>query len=152
MTLSECITALQSMTNSVSFKMENGESLPPHFHITEVGLTTKHFIDCGKTIHKDEYVSFQLWYNDADLEHRLKPSKLLSIIQKSKDKLQLDDHEIIVEYQGETIQLYSLKVIDAGFVLVNKSTACLAQDQCIPSFVGLEMATQDSCCSGSNCC
>ncbi|MEX2380661.1 MAG: DUF6428 family protein, partial [Vicingaceae bacterium] len=28
----------------------NGELVPRHFHITEVGVIDKHFIDCGGTV------------------------------------------------------------------------------------------------------
>lgn len=31
------------------FKLENGNSVPEHFHVTEVGIITKDFIDCGGT-------------------------------------------------------------------------------------------------------
>ncbi len=32
---------------AVNFKLPDGSTLPPHFHVTELGLVTKHFIDCG---------------------------------------------------------------------------------------------------------
>jgi len=32
-----------------SFKLPEGTYLPAHFHMTEVGLVTKHFVDCGGT-------------------------------------------------------------------------------------------------------
>lgn len=43
---------------------------PAHFHITEMGLVTKNFIDCGNTIREEKLITFQVWYA-GDLEHRL---------------------------------------------------------------------------------
>jgi hypothetical protein len=45
-----------------------------HFHVTEVGLVTKNFIDCGGKVRNETVVNFQLW-NANDFEHRLKPKK-----------------------------------------------------------------------------
>ena len=68
-----------STTEKVNFELQNGTLVPEHFHVTEVGLVTKHFIDCGGTIRNEKVVNFQLW--DAnDFDHRLKPEKLLNII------------------------------------------------------------------------
>jgi hypothetical protein len=46
MKLSEVKTIL-GKTENVSFADENGNLIPSHFHITEVGVVVKHFIDCG---------------------------------------------------------------------------------------------------------
>lgn len=53
---------------------------PPHFHITEVGMSHKHFIDCGGTERKETKVNFQLWSSD-DIQYRLKPQKVINIIR-----------------------------------------------------------------------
>ena len=70
----------------VNFILPNGTIVPEHFHVTEVGLISKHFIDCGGTIRDENVVNFQLW-NANDTEHRLKPEKLLKIIHLSEVKL-----------------------------------------------------------------
>ena len=31
----------------LTFKLPNGTKIPSHFHVTEVGLITREFIDCG---------------------------------------------------------------------------------------------------------
>lgn len=142
---------------AVHFILEDGTSVPEHFHVTEVGLITKNFIDCGGTVRKETVVNFQLW--DAnDFEHRLKPQKLLNIIELSEKILGIEDFEIEVEYQAETIGKYDLDFNGNDFVLLNKKTACLAQDQCgIPSEkqkVKLSdiKIEQSSCTPGGNCC
>ena len=122
-----------SSLEKIVFILPNGTYVPEHFHVTEVGMITKNFIDCGGVIRTEKVVNFQLW-NADDFEHRLKPNKLLNIIQLSEEKLGIEDFEIEVEYQSNTIGKYDLEFNGKTFVLVNKTTACLAQDACgIPS-------------------
>jgi hypothetical protein len=45
MKLSE-IKKLDTLEN-VTFQLPDGTTVPEHFHVTEVGLITKNFIDCG---------------------------------------------------------------------------------------------------------
>ncbi|HLN96071.1 MAG TPA: DUF6428 family protein, partial [Flavobacterium sp.] len=70
----------------VNFMLPDGTFVPEHFHITEVGAVTKHFIDCGGTVRKENVVNFQLW-NADDYDHRLKPQKMLNIIALSEKVL-----------------------------------------------------------------
>lgn len=123
------IKAILPTLNNVEFKLDNGNFVPEHFHVTEVGIITRHFIDCGGTIRKDQVVNFQLW-NADDYDHRLKPAKLLAIIKLSEEKLGIEDAEIEVEYQNETIGKYDLDFDGSSFLLKNKATACLAREAC----------------------
>ena len=154
MKLSEIKTILPTLEN-VEFQLENGTFVPKHFHVTEVGQIIKNFIDCGGTIRTEKVVNFQLW-NADDFEHRLKPNKLLNIIQLSEEKLGMEDGEIEVEFQSETIGKYDLEFNGKHFILKNKQTACLAQDACgIPEAkVKVNLAdVGTSCCTpNSGCC
>lgn len=155
MKLSQIKTILKTV-EAVNFTLPNGTSVPEHFHVTEVGLITKNFIDCGGTVRKETVVNFQLW--DAnDFEHRLKPQKLLTIIELSEKVLGVEDFEIEVEYQDTTIGKYDLDFDGNDFVLLNKQTACLAQDQCgnpaEKQKVRLSDRTDEPCCApDGNCC
>lgn len=157
MKLSEIKGILPTLDN-VEFQLENGTFVPEHFHVTEVGQITKNFIDCGGVIRHEKVVNFQLW-NADDYEHRLKPKKLLHIIRLSEDKLGIEDSEIEVEYQSNTIGKYNLEFNGKTFLLKNKTTACLAQDACgIPpekekkNLADLT-SKQTSCCTpNSGCC
>jgi len=142
---------------SVNFKLENGIQVPEHFHVTEVGVVTKDFIDCGGTVRHEKVANFQLW--DAnDYEHRLKASKLLNIISLSEKVLGMEDLEIEVEYQAQTIGKYDLGYNGKNFILITKTTACLAPDKCsIPEVkekVQLKnLGTSGSVCTpGGGCC
>lgn len=154
MKLSEVKNILPTLEN-VEFQLENGTFVPEHFHVTEVGMITKNFIDCGGVIRNEKVVNFQL-LNADDFEHRLKPNKLLSIIKLSEEKLGIEDFEIEVEYQSETIGKYDLDFNGKNFVLKNKTTACLAQDACgIPSEkqkVNLAELKTSACKPNSGCC
>lgn len=153
MLLSQVKNVLKTI-ETVQFRFTDGTTVPEHFHVTEVGLVTKNFIDCGGTVRNETLVNFQLW--DAnDYEHRLKPQKLLNIIELSEKVLGIKDYEIEVEYQGATIGKYDLDFNGADFVLVNKKTACLALDQCgIPEEkIESSNKTTSSCCPpGGSCC
>ena len=46
MLISEFISILLK-TSDLEFRFQDGKSVPPHFHITEVGLVSKKFVDCG---------------------------------------------------------------------------------------------------------
>src|SRR5665648_35990 len=104
MKLSEIKTILKK-TDLIQFELPEGELVPGHFHVTEVGKVTKHFIDCGGSVRKEEVANLQLW-NANDYDHRLHPNKLLNIIELSEKVLKLGDLEIEVEYQGGTIGKY----------------------------------------------
>jgi hypothetical protein len=156
MKLSEIKTVLSTLDN-VTFVLPNGTYVPEHFHVTEVGLISKNFIDCGGTVRKETVVNFQLW-NANDLEHRLKPKKLLNIIALSEKILGIEDYEIEVEYQTETIGKYDLGFNGKDFTLLNKQTACLAEDECgIPQekqkIKLSEINNETNCCTpGGSCC
>lgn len=154
MKLSEVKTAL-STAEGVNFVLPNNEYVPGHFHVTEVGLVSKHFIDCGGTERVEEVVNFQLW-NANDYDHKLKPQKLLNIISLCERKLGFDsDLEVEVEYQAETIGKYNLGFNGKDFVLLAKQTACLASDACgVPALETTNTkAEAAACCTpGGGCC
>ena len=149
MKLSEIKKNLLNLEN-VQFLLPNLQLVPENFHVTEVGMISKKFIDCGGTVRQETVVNFQLW--DAnDYDHRLKPHKLLSIIELSEQKLGIEDYEIEVEYQDQTIGKYDLGFNGTQFLLVNKQTACLATEKCnIP--IAISETENTSCAPGGGCC
>ena len=153
MKLSSVKSLLQTL-EQISFQLPNGTLVPSHFHVTEVGKISKHFIDCGGTVRKEEVISFQLW-NANDYDHRLHPDKLLNIITLSEKILELEDLEIEVEYQGETIQKFGLEYAENAFQLTTKFTECLAEDACgIPAAKDKPRITLNvmGCDPNSGCC
>lgn len=121
-------------TAGLRIELPGGNSLPPHFHVTEVGRVTKSFIDCGGTARQSEACVLQTLVAD-DVDHRLVAGKLAGIL-KSSTQLGLDDGAPIeLEVQRETIGMYDLASVafeDDHVImkLAAKQTACLAPDSC----------------------
>lgn len=147
MKLSEIKNTLIQL-DKIAFMLPNGTLVPSHFHVTEIGKISKHFIDCGGTVRTENVINFQLWEAD-DYDHRIHPEKLVHIIELSEKVLGLEDLEIEVEYQGETIGKFGLDFDGVNFLLTTKQTNCLARENCgIP-----ELETETSSCEpGGTCC
>ena len=146
-----------SQLNRLGFRLPNGEMVPGHFHVTEVGKVTKHFIDCGGRVRRESRVNFQLW-EAQDHDHRLHPEKLAHIIKLSQKALGITDAlEVEVEYQGKTIGKYGLDFDGTQFLLTPTTTDCLAKDQCgvpeaKPKRQLSQMAAPACCDPDSRCC
>lgn len=156
MNLSAFKAALNTL-DQVTFSLPGGELVPPHFHVTEVGLVQRHYVDCGGTERKESSIVFQL-FTATDYDHRLSAEKLKGILELSEKKLALADAEIHIEYQGRTIEKYGVEFANGQFNLQTTLTDCLAKDKCgIPEvkpklrLSAVAMATKD-CTPGSGCC
>lgn len=157
MKLSEFKNRLENV-ETFSIQLYNGKTIPAHFHITEMGLQTKNFIDCGNTIREEKLITFQVWLA-ADLYHRLAPTKVLKIIEASRKLTGDQDLELEVEYQvSETIGKFGLDFKKGKFILTPKETTCLAQDHCgipvekIKTKIGALKEKVSCCTPESNCC
>ena len=136
---------------TVVFQFPDGELVPSHFHVTEVGLFSKHFIDCGGTKRHEQIANFQLW-SANDVDHRLAPDKFAKIIELGEAAFSyladLGDLEVEVEYQSDTIGKYGLDFDGTNFLLTSKQTDCLAKDKC-----GINLEVVGNCCDpSSGCC
>ena len=150
MKLSELKKELSSMAE-INFVLPNGAKVPSHFHVTEVGQVTKNFIDCGGTVRNEKVVNFQLWEAN-DFDHRLAPKKLIDIIALSEKVLGIEDSEIEVEYQGETIGKYGIEFNGKELLLTSTQTNCLAQDKCGKPPEKLKVNLKDLSSSSTSCC
>lgn len=156
MQLSEVKKALSQLDN-IAFQLPDRSLVPTHFHVTEVGKISKHFIDCGGTVRTENVANFQLW-NANDYNHRLHPEKLVKIIELSEKVLAMEDLEVEVEYQADTIGKFGLEFDGTNFLLTSKQTDCLAKENCgIPQekqkLSLANMPTKaNSCAPGSGCC
>ncbi len=153
MKISEMKAALNGLA-AVRFRLPDGTALPAHFHVTEVGRVSKHFIDCGGVERRETVANFQLW-EAGDYDHRLAPQKFLHILQLSEKLLGSQDLAIEVEYQQATIGKFGLAFDGTDFQLTAKQTACLAQDACgIPAAgsYALPQLQLAGCTPGGGCC
>ena len=146
-----------SSTEKISFQLENKETIPEHFHITEIGVIDKKFIDCGGKFRTEKVINFQLWHA-YDFNHRLSTQKVIDIISIAEKELLIEDLDIEVEYQKSTIGKYDLGFNGQRFILETKTTACLAEDNCGIPQEKLKVSLSNlgnnvsSCSPNSGCC
>ncbi len=140
------------------FILPDGDEIPAHFHITEVGHVAKRFIDCGGKVHdKTDTCLLQAWVSDDDPDHRLKAGTFAKILQLGDQVLPHDDIEVEVEYEDCAISQYP--IASAKFTgefialqLRDKHTDCLAKERCGINGEGCgksetaEAETAASCC------
>ena len=154
MKINEVKQALNNL-EQLQFILPDGSFVPAHFHVTEIGAITRHFIDCGGVERIEKKINFQLW-EDVDYDHRLAPGKLLKIIDLAEEKLGLGNFEVEVEYQRETIGKFGIEFDGGHFLLTNTKTDCLAKDNCgIPTQkprIKMSELSGNSCAPGSGCC
>jgi hypothetical protein len=155
------LSALKQALNTVSelrFRLPNGNFVASHFHVTEIAVIKKDFIDCGGTLRSEQKLGFQLWQAE-DYDHRLAPTKLLNIIEIAELTFDVPNAEIEIEYQGATIEKYGLVFNQGYFQLLSLKTDCLAQDKCgIPQakpkikLADLQSNVSACCSPESGCC
>jgi hypothetical protein len=122
----------------VNFELKDGNKVPSHFHVTEMGIVTKHFMDCGGVVRNEKVASLQLW-DSSDFEHRLSPGKLLKIMSKTEAMLGMEDLDIEVEYQSGTVGKYGLDF---------NGTSAKGK---MPDLIEVE-GKGDCCVPGGGCC
>lgn len=142
-----------SPNHALQFVLPDGDQIPAHAHITEVGRVDKTFLDCGATIRKVSTLCLQAWVAD-DVDHRLPAGRLAEIIDRAAPILGSDDLEVEVEYEECVISQFPLESINSVgdtviLTLSTKHTDCLAKEICLPPAL---QSNSDSNCTGTGCC
>jgi hypothetical protein len=134
------------------FVLPDGDSIPAHAHVTEVGHVAKNFIDCGGVIGRKETALLQT-HVGLDTDHRLRSDRFAKILQLGERVLPHNDLEVEVEYDCCVVAQYPvIAVRSAGdhldIVLGKRRTQCLAQER------RKETLAPDACCAPavSACC
>lgn len=142
MTLAELLNVLNSdPTASLHWMLPDGDFVPSHFHVTEVGRVQKDFIDCGGTTRSVTTCQVQLWVA-SDTDHRLTAGKFASILTMAAPLLKSEMLSVEVEYEGAVVSQYPLAGVERTlrgllFHLGGKHTECLAPDRCgVPGVAG----------------
>jgi hypothetical protein len=133
------------------FFLPDGDSIPAHAHVTEVGHVLKSFIDCGGVTGKSESVVLQT-HVGQDIDHRLSSGAFGTILKLGGRVLPHERLEVEVEYDCCVVAQYPiLEVKPAGdhldVILGKRQTQCLAQER-------RKAAMADSCCgtATASCC
>lgn len=117
------------------FLLPDGDAIPAHFHITEVGHVAKRFVNCGGTVHDSLETCLLQTYVAGDLEHRLDGATFTKILDLGKAVLPGDDLEVEVEYDCCVTAQYPIASAQASrehldFQLEARHTDCLATEKC----------------------
>jgi Family of unknown function (DUF6428) len=134
MKLFDLRAALEKHPNSVArFVLPDGDHIPSHAHVTEVGHVVKNFIDCGGVTGKTETVLLQA-HVGRDTDHRLRSGRFAKILQLGQRIVPHDRLEVEVEYDCCVVTQYPvLEVNEAGehldLILGKRQTQCLAQER-----------------------
>src|SRR3954454_16650584 len=98
MKLSDLRAVLEKRPNTLPrFVLPDGNFIPAHAHVTEVGHVAKNFIDCGGVIGKNETVLLQT-HVGRDVDHRLKSDRFAKILQLGERVVPNEQLEVEVEY------------------------------------------------------
>jgi len=127
---------LDHPTYGITLALPDGSTVPPHFHITEVGAISKTFLDCGGKRHQEQSCSLQVWLAH-DYNHRIEAGKLARILTAASDLF--DTLDVPVEFEHEApsltrlpIDSFQLTKKQITFQLSLKKADCLAKDICLP--------------------
>ena len=117
------------------FILTDGDQIPAHFHITEVGHVAKRFIDCGGKLHDTADTCLLQTYVADDVDHRLTAGRFAKILQLGDQVLPHDDLEVEVEYDCCVVAQYPVANAELSgshieIQLGEKHTDCLAKKRC----------------------
>jgi hypothetical protein len=131
------------------FVLPDGDYVPAHAHVTEVGHLVRNFIDCGGITGREEKVLLQTHVGD-DKEHRLRSDRLATILRLANRVLPDADLDVDVEYDCCVVAQYPIaeaKPDDEhlNLILQRGRTQCRARER-------RESKTSAGCCVTSAAC
>ena len=140
------------------FILPDGDVIPAHFHITEVGHVAKRFIDCGGKRHDTTDTCLLQTYVADDVDHRLDARTFAKILQLGNQVLPHDDLEVEVEYDCCVVAQYPIVAADFGggridIQLGEKHTDCLAKEKCgVDGGACASQPNAEEMAAASTCC
>jgi uncharacterized protein DUF6428 len=150
MTLNDLQNALEANPNRFPrFVLPDGDYIPAHAHVTEVGHVVRSFIDCGGLTGKEEKVVLQTHVgNDAD--HRLRSDRLAKILQLGNRVIPSAQLDVDVEYDCCVVAQYPIAQAAPdgeyiNLILRRGRTQCRAQER-------RDSETVADCCAPSAAC
>jgi hypothetical protein len=150
MTLYDLQDALEENPNTFPrFVLPNGDYIPAHAHVTEVGHVVRNFIDCGGLTGKEEKVVLQTHVGN-DTDHRLRSDRFAKILRLGTRVIPSADLNVDVEYDCCVVAQYP--IVEAApngehlnLLLRRGRTQCRARNR-------RKGKTASDCCSASRAC
>ena len=131
------------------FVLPDGDYIPAHAHVTEVGHVVRNFIDCGGLTGKGEKVLLQTHVGD-DTDHRLRSDRFAKILQLGNRVIPSADLDVDVEYDCCVVAQYPIAEVTPdgehlNLILHRGRTQCRARER-------RESETASGCCATSAAC
>ena len=131
------------------FVLPDGDYIPVHAHVTEVGHVVRNFIDCGGLTGKEEKVVLQTHVGN-DTDHRLRSERFAKILQLGTRVIPSAGLDVDVEYDCCVVAQYPIaKATPDGehlnLILQRGRTQCRARER-------RESETEAGCCAASTAC
>jgi uncharacterized protein DUF6428 len=129
------------------FILPNGDQIPAHAHVTEVGHVVRNFIDCGGITGKEEKTVLQTHVGD-DIDHRLRSDRFSKILQLGAQLLPHPDLDVHVEYDCCVVAQYPMATArlegeHLDLILQRGRTQCRARER-------REPGVADTCCAAAS--
>jgi hypothetical protein len=150
MTLHDLQTALEvNPSRFPRFVLPDGDCIPAHAHVTEVGHVVRNFIDCGGRTGKEEKVVLQT-HVGSDTDHRLRADSFAKILRLGNSVIPTADLDVDVEYDCCVVAQYPIaEAAPAGehleLILQRGRTQCRARER-------RDSETAAGCCATSAAC
>ena len=131
------------------FVLPDGDYIPAHAHVTEVGYVVRNFIDCGGLTGKEEKVVLQT-HVGSDADHRLRSDRFAKILQLGNSVIPSPDLDVDVEYDCCVVAQYPIGEATPdgehlNLILQRGRTQCRARER-------RENETATGCCATSATC
>jgi hypothetical protein len=131
------------------FVLPDGDYIPAHAHVTEVGHVVRNFIDCGGLTGKEEKVLLQTHVGD-DTDHRLRSDSFAKILRLGNRVVPSADLDVDVEYDCCVVAQYPISEATRdgehlNLILQRGRTQCRARER-------RESETATDCCATSATC
>ena len=131
------------------FVLPDGDYIPAHAHVTEVGYVIRNFIDCGGLTGKEEKVVLQTHVGD-DTDHRLRSDRFAKILRLGNRVIPSTDLNVAVEYDCCVVAQYPIAEArpdgeHLNLILRRGRTQCRARER-------RRLETAADCCAPSAAC
>jgi Family of unknown function (DUF6428) len=132
------------------FVLPDGDHIPAHAHITEVGHVVRSFIDCRGLTGKEEKVLLQTHVGN-DTDHRLRSDRFAKILQLGNRVIPSANLDVDVEYDCCVVAQYPIAEATPegdhlNLFLQRGRTQCRARERREPETAADCCATSAVCC------
>ena len=132
------------------FVLPDGDYIPAHAHLTEVGHLVRNFIDCGGLTGKEEKVVLQTHVGN-DTDHRLRSERFAKILQFGNRVIPSADLDVEVEYDCCVVAQYPIAEATPdgehlNLILQRGRTQCRARERREGETAAGCRATSAACC------